>query len=126
MYERILWIFQKKIKKNNNNIIYHDKSFNRRPSSIYRDCEIFRNETNRAFILITQDFIWDNIISEIKEKNIDYKFDLIITGSTADKILTIIKQLNAEDIIDRVCIYTFSFEKYSYLPIKFNKIQGIY
>ena len=115
-----------KKKKNNNNIIYHDESFNRRPSSIYRDCEIFRNETNGAFILITQDFIWDNLIREIKEKNIDYKFDLIITGSTADKILTKIKQLNAEDIIDRVCIYTFSVEKYSYLPIKFKKIQGIY
>ena len=112
--------------KSKNNIIYHDESFNKRRSKIYKDCELFKNQTDGAFILITKDILWNNLISEFKERNINYKFDLIITGSTAEKILTKIKDLNAEDFIDRICIYTFSVEKYSYLKTKFTKIEGVY
>lgn len=114
------------MKKTQNNIIYYDESFSKRTFSVYKDCETFKNQTDGAFILMTKDFLWDIFIEELRGKSEEYKFDLIITGSAAKKILTKIKNLNAEHFIDRICIYTFSREKYMQLMIEFKKIEGIY
>ena len=112
--------------KSKNNIIYYDESYNNRISVVNKDCETFKNETDGAFVLITQEIIWENLLKEFKEKNIDYKFDLIITGSTAKKILTKIHNLGGDKFIDKICIYTFSREKYNYLAGEYPKIEGIY
>ena len=112
--------------KSKNNIIYYDESFYNRPNDVYNDCEIYKNETDGAFILITKELIWDNFIKELKEKNGDYIFDLIITGSTAKKILTKIQILGGDNFIDKICIYTSSRKKYYYLGEEYPKIQGIY
>ena len=115
-------------KRSKNNIIYHDESFNKRPKEVNKDCEIFKNETDGAFILTTNEKVWDNLIKEFKGKETNYKFDLIITGSTAKKILKKIHQLKGEDFIDRICIYTLSVEKYLPLINELNyfKIEGVY
>ena len=110
--------------KSKNNIIYYDESFYNRTKDVYNDCEIFKNETDGAFILFTKEIIWDNFIKELKEKNSNYKFDLIITGSTAKKILTKIQNLGGDNFIENICIYTVSRDKYYYLSREFPKIQG--
>ena len=112
--------------KSKNNIIYYDESYNNRISVVNKDCETFKNETDGAFILFTKEIIWENLIKEFIEKNIDYKFDLIITGSTIKKILTKIHNLGGDKFIDKICIYTFSREKYNYLAGEYPKIEGIY
>ena len=110
--------------KSKNNIIYYDESFYNRTKDVYNDCEIFKNETDGAFILFTKEIIWDNFIKELKEKNSNYKFDLIITGSTAKKILTKIQNLGGDNFIENICIYTVSRDKYYYLSREYPKIQG--
>ena len=109
-----------------NNIIYYDESYKYRKTEVLKDAEIFKNETDGAFILITKESILDNLIKEFQKKGNKYKFDLIITGSTTEKILKKIYDLKADNYIDRVCIFTFSLNKYAPLRSKFNKIQGIY
>ena len=107
-------------------IIYYDESYKYRKTEVLKDAEIFKNETDGAFILITKESILDNLIKEFQKKGNKYKFDLIITGSTTEKILKKIYDLKADNYIDRVCIFTFSLNKYAPLRSKFNKIQGIY
>ena len=112
--------------RSKNNIIYHDESFYNRPKAVNKDCEIFKNETDGAFILTTTEAVWDNLIKEIKGKGNKYKFDLIITGSTAKKILKKINKLKADDYINRICIYTINIDKYQPLTIEFPKIKGVF
>ena len=127
MYNKLNFSNISKVKeKSKNNIIYYDESFYNRTTAVYNDYETFKNETEGAFILITKELIWDNLIKELKEKNSDYVFDLIITGSTAKKILTKINNLGGDKFIDKICIYTLSRKKYQYLAKEFPKIKGIY
>ena len=113
-----------------NNIIYHDESFLKRYEEVSKDCEIFKNETDGAFILTTDEIIFDGLLKEIKSKssdmNTNYKFDLIVTGSTAEKILKKINDLEADKYINRICIYSISIKKYIKLMDKYDKIEGIY
>ena len=76
--------------------------------------------------MTTTEEVWDNLIKEIKGKGTNFKFDLIITGSTAKKILKKIKKLKFDNYINRVCIYTLNVEKYLPLKIEFPKIEGVY
>ena len=120
----------KERKRSKNNIIYYDERFNEKPESIYKDCEILKNETDGAFILLTEEQLWQSIIEDIKEKNLqqntNFKFDLIVAGKSAEKILTLIDKLGGNDIIDRVCIYCFNLNKYTPLLNKYDKIKGVY
>ena len=119
-----------KKKRSKNNIIYYDESYKNRAIDIKNDCKLFKGETDGAFILMTQEILWNNFIEELKEKekdnNLIYKFDLIISGSTTEKILKKINNLKGEKYIDRVCIYTYSPEKYKHLKKIFNKIEDIF
>ena len=117
--------------RSKNNIIYHDESFVKRYDEVSKDCEIFKNETDGAFILTTDEIIFESLIKEIISKssnnnNQNFKFDLIVTGSTAEKIFKKINNLNADKYIDRVCIYSISIKKYRNLMDKYDKIEGIY
>lgn len=120
----------KERKRSKNNIIYYDERFNEKPESIYKDCEILNNETDGAFILLTEEQLWQSIIEDIKEKNLqqntNFKFDLIVAGKSAEKILTLIDKLDGNGIIDIVCIYCFNLNKYTPLLDKYDKIKGVY
>jgi len=116
--------------RSKNNIIYHDESFVKRYDEVSKDCDIFKNETDGAFILTTNEIIFESLIQEIKSKsssiNQNFKFDLIVTGSTAEKIFKKINNLEADKFIDRVCIYSILIKKYRNLMDKYDKIEGIY
>ena len=116
--------------RSKNNIIYHDESFVKRYDEVSKDCDIFKNETDGAFILTTDEIIFDGLIKEIKsissELEQNFKFDLIVTGSTAEKILKIINDLEADKYINRICIYSISIKRYIKLMDKYDKIEGIY
>ena len=116
----------KGIKRSKNNIIYHDESFSYRPEEVSKDCDKFKKQTDGAFILTTTEDTWDNLIKEIRAKEKNYKFDLIISGSTTKKILKKINKLQGDNFINRVCIYTINIDKYLPLLIEFPKIQGVY
>ena len=94
----------KERKRSKNNIIYYDERFNEKPESIYKDCEILKNEADGAFILLTEEQLWQSIIEDIKEKNLqqntNFKFDLIVAGKSAEKILTLIDKLDGNGIIE--------------------------
>lgn len=111
-----------KISKKNrsrNNIIYYDNMpFN---------WEIFKEETDGAFILITEEIALENVIKEIKLKKNIYKFDFIISEFNPEKILNIIEDLQLNDFIDRICLYkVFLSNGENELKNKYKKIQGIY
>ena len=114
-------------KRSKNNIIYHDESFLTRTKYVKRDFDRFKNETDGAFFLTTNEGVWDNLIEEFKStKGKNFKFDLIITGTTAEKILNKIHSKEADDFFDRICIYTFSKEKNLPLMDKYDKIEGVF
>ena len=92
-------------KRSKNNIIYHDESFLTRTKYVKRDYNRFKNETDGAFFLTTNEGVWDNLIEEFKStKGKNFKFDLIITGTTAEKILKKIHSKQADEFFDRICI----------------------
>ena len=114
-------------KRSKNNIIYHDESFLTRTKYVKRDYNRFKNETDGAFFLTTNEGVWDNLIEEFKStKGKNFKFDLIITGTTAEKILNKIHSKQADEFFDRICIYTFSKEKNIPLMNKYDKIKGVF
>ena len=103
--------------KSENNIILFDKSYNPNNKEISKEYENFKDETNGAFILIKDDLELDNLIDEFKSKGNNFKFDLIITGSTGNEILEKIDKKSANNYFDRKCIYR---------PIKDNNNQTEY
>ena len=112
--------------RSKNNIIYYDEFYNNSTNEVYKDWEIFKNETDGAFILINEELIWDDIIEELKKKEKNYKFDLIISSSKIEKILKKLEVLQVDNIFDRICIFKIIPDNYDELKNKYNKIQGAY
>ena len=111
-------------KRSKNNIIYYDESYNNSTNEVDKDWELFKNETDGAFIITSKEFVWENLIEEIKEMN--YKFDLIITSSNAERILRAIEKFNVDDLFDRICFYKITPSNYDELKNNCEKIKGAF
>ena len=108
------------------NIIYYDESFFHRNEEVYSDCEFFQRHINGAFILTTDIKSFSLIIEKIKNNGSFAQFDLIVTGSKAEKILQLLQDNDYSNYINSIFIYTLSPDKYNYLLRKSEKIKKIF
>ena len=130
-----------------NNIIYYDENIDF-INSLHRDSDYFEKITSGAFILCRNidslNLVKEEIIKlnkPIKKENslkklneeegiiqnqLDktFEFNLIVTGSKCEKIMTYLKQNKEfEKCIKNICIYCMHPEKYQYLKTKYPKIH---
>ena len=85
--------------RSKNNIILYDKSY-----TLYK-YENLKSETDGAFIIVTNEVEFDKLIEEINLNKNNYKFDLIIIGNEASKIIKKIDEQNLNNLFERTCIY---------------------
>jgi hypothetical protein len=96
--------------KSQNNIIVYDKSYSTRNKEDLEKYEALKKETDGAFIIVTNDTIFDNLIKEFQDCKNKVKFDLIIIGSEYNSIKKKIGTTNYRKYIDRKCIYNLTQE----------------
>ena len=93
-------------KEVNINIIYHDENLKYDNKEIYIDCRLFERKTKGTAIL-TNDWInLELILKTIKNKKEEYKFILIINGSSAENIIALLNKNNYISLFIKICIYT--------------------
>ena len=90
--------------RSKNNIILYDESY------ILAEYENIKQETKGAFIVVTNEEELEILIKEIKSKGKKYKFDLILKGNVAEKIVKIIDDQKVNNFFDRTCIYKLPSE----------------
>ena len=94
-------------KEVNINIIYHDENLKYENREIYHDCRRFERKTNGTVILTYNWINLELILKTIKNKNAECKFILIINGSSAENIITLLnKNANYISLFLKICIYT--------------------
>ena len=94
-------------KEVNINIIYHDENLKYENREIYHDCRRFERKTNGTVILTYNWINLELILKTIKNKNAKCKFILIINGSSAENIITLLnKNANYISLFLKICIYT--------------------
>ena len=118
--------FPQQSKKLGNNVIYYDPYFDKRPSEIYKDAEIFKIDTSGAFILVMNMHSLFLVLKEIEKLETNCKFDLISTGKPINDIFNLIEKHKFYNIFKRCCIFTYNPQKYLYLTQKYNLIKGVY
>lgn len=109
-----------------NNVLYYDPNFEKRPSEIYKDAEIFKSETKGAFILVMNLLSLKLVIEEIKKLKTSCKFDIVCTGGSSEEVFSLIKDSGCENIFKRGCLFTYSPEKYKTVINLFPLIKGVY
>ena len=116
------------INNKNNNIIYYNDN-NKYLNDVIKESFVFEQNTNGAMILCTNIISLNLIINEIQRK---YKrdkrvvFNLIVNGTSCEKIIQILKKKNIyENIINNICIFCkfHNEEDYYYLMDKHPKIN---
>ena len=117
--------FSNSKKRSFNNIIYYNESYLYRKEDVLKDSEQFEDETDGTYILTTTENSILKVFEELERKKSDSIFDIIITGTSANKILSIIYN-KYKKYINRICLFTFSPDKYKYLKEKYPLIEGIY
>ena len=112
------------------NILYYDENIIKHLDSIHQDSDYFERKTPGAFILSSNIFSLNLVMSEIKKYNNKYDkrviFNLIVTGSKFQKVMDNLIKYNYDEFIKNICIYCMKIDKYSYLKKKYSKIIGIY
>jgi len=112
------------------NILYYDENINEYLDEIHEDSDYFERKTPGAFILTTNIISLNLVMEEIRRYNDKYDkrviFNLIVTGSKAQKVIDDLIKYKFYDYIQNICIYCMIIEKYSYLKKKYSKIIGIY
>ena len=116
-------------KKVYNNIIYYDENIDYL-SDIIDDSDLFERETSGAFILCTNiesiDLVKKEIIRQI-QKDKKTRFNLITTGSKCEKIMSFLENNKPfKDCIDKICVYCWDYDKWSFLKDKYEKIFDVY
>ena len=118
--------FPKPLNKIGNNVIYYDPNFSKRPSEIFKGAEMFKVNTNGAFILVMNKESLRLVLEEIQKLNTNCKFDLICTGSSSKEILEFIQKNEFFFIFKRYCLFTYHPEKYTNLYKIYPLIKGVY
>ena len=111
------------------NIIYYDENIEHL-DEIHEDSEFFERKTLGTFLLVTNIFSLNLVMEEIRRYNLKYDkrviFNLIVTGSKAEKVIDNLIKYKFYDFINNICIYCMIIEKYYYLQKKYSKIISIY
>ena len=109
-----------------NNIIYYDEN-STYVNSVHTDSDYFDKITSGAFILCRNLDTLNLIKKEITKKNCKENkviFNLIVTGSSCEKIINYLQKDNKFDsCITNIYIYCMKPEKYQYLKEKYSKIH---
>ena len=116
------------INEQGNNVIYYEPNFGKRPSEIYEDAEIFKNETNGAFILVMNIRSLELVLGEMIKLKTSCKFDIICTGGASEEVFNTIKELGEEyeNLFKRGCLFTYNPPKYKHMINRFPLIKGVY
>ena len=112
-----------------NNLVYYDENISDYLDSINSDSDFFEGNTFGDFLLCNDLDSLNLIMFEIKKKFDDdnqVKFNLIVTGSTCEKVMKHLGKNNWENIFENVCIYCMNVNKYLPLKKKYKKIYGVY
>lgn len=83
---------------------------------IHEDSEFFERKTLGIFLLVTNIFSLNLVMEEIRRYNLKYDkrviFNLIVTGSKAEKVIDNLIKYKFYDFINNICIYCMIIEKY--------------
>ena len=118
--------FPETLKTMGNNVIYYDPNYGKRPSEIFKDAEVFKNETSGAFILVMNIKSLGLLLTEINKLKTECKFDLICTGGASEEVFSFIQSNNSEFIFKRGCLFTYNPDKYKKNAQRFPLIKGVY
>ena len=111
-----------------NNIIYYDE--NDKLENVYKDCDNFEQNIPGAFIYCNNkkslELVKMDILDKLKE-NKKYKFNLITTGKAWYKVISNIleKDTDYKKFINNVCIYCRDIKKYKDLSLKVDILQHL-
>ena len=108
-----------------NNIIVYNEYYNNEDRNFSEIKEI-KYETEGAFIIVTNEVELDNLIKEFKLKQRSYKFNLIIIGKEAGKIIKKIYEEKINYYFDRTCIYKLPNDSNYDIPTPNGKTPEIY
>ena len=113
-----------------NNIIYYDENIDQFKSNVYKDSDIFENNTLGAFILCVSldslSLIRNEILKQI-ERDQTTSFNLITTGSTCHKVMKFIQEKEKfYNCIKHICVYCKNLKKWEDLKNIYNKIYGVF
>ena len=112
------------------NILYYDENIEKHLNDIHIDSDIFERKTSGTFVLCTNIFSLNLVMSEIKKYNLKYDkrvlFNLIVTGSQFQKVMDNLENKKYENFIQNICIYCMNIQKYKDLKNKYNKLIGVY
>jgi hypothetical protein len=107
-----------------------DENIEKHLNYIHIDSDIFERKTSGAFVLCTNIFSLNLVMSEIKKYNLKYDkrvlFNLIVTGSQFQKVMDNLENKKYENFIQNICIYCINIQKYKDLKNKYNKLIGVY
>jgi hypothetical protein len=112
-----------------NNILYYDESKDKKfIKAVYKDSNLFENETNGAFILCTDEndlrIIKEEILTENKKDN-KIKFNIISTGSSFETIIKlIINDKKFKNCFNKICIYCMNIKKYEHFSKTYKNFVG--
>ena len=111
-----------------NNIIYYDESLKKK--SVHKDSDYFERITPGAFILCTDEeslnLIKYEIVTQKKRQNRTI-FNFITTGSKCEDIIKYLdKHQDFKDCINKVCVFCFKLDKWSFLKDKYDIVYGVY
>ena len=112
-----------------NNLVYYDENIKEHSSDINADSDYFEGNTFGAFLLVNDLDTLNLILYEIEQQCKDdaqLKFNLIVTGSTCEKVMKFLKKNKYENIFENICIYCMMVEEYLHLKKEYKKIYGIF
>ena len=88
------------------NILYYDENIEEHLDDIHIDSDIFERKTSGAFVLCTNIFSLNLVMSEIKKYNLKYDkrvlFNLIVTGSQFQKVMDNLENKKYENFIQNI------------------------
>ena len=122
--------FMKEKEKNNkkikyNNILYYNED-TKHPKNLSKEIEMFEKGTNGTFFFINSIPSFEIIINEIKSQLLLDKrvvFNIIVTGSSFEKIMNCIIENKGENCFKYICIFCMDTSKYLPLKAKYDKIK---
>ena len=126
----ISYKIKKEKEKNNkkikyNNILYYNED-TKHPKNLAKEIEMFEKETTGTFLFINNISSFELTINEIKNQILLDKrciFNLIVTGSSFEKIMNCIIDSKGESCFKYKCIFCMDISAYLHLQEIFKEIK---
>ena len=112
-----------------NNLVYYDENIDNYEDEINEDADLFEDNVLGTFLLCTNIDSLNLVMKEIKKEKSDdeqLKFNLIVTGSTCEKVMNYLQKNKYENFFENICIYCMNIENHANLKNKYKKIYAIY